>query len=64
MAGFAFALALDANEIHVEMHIELCYNLSRYRESHLTIIKTIHFHMGMQLLKFCCSTLYVSSYLQ
>ena len=28
MAGFAFALALDANEIHVEMHIELCYSLS------------------------------------
>ena len=36
MAGFAFALALDANEIHVEMHIELCYSLSRYREYHLT----------------------------
>ena len=24
MAGFAFALALDANEIHIEKHIELC----------------------------------------
>ena len=63
MAGFAFALALDTNEIHVEMHIELCYSLSRYRESHLTTIKAIHFHLGMQLLKFCCSTLYISSYL-
>ena len=41
MAGFAFALALDANEIHVEMHIELCYSLSRYRESHLTTINLI-----------------------
>ena len=38
MAGFAFALALDANEIHVKMHIELCYSLSRYREYHLTTI--------------------------
>ena len=36
MAVFAFALALDANEIYVEMYIELCYRLSRYRESHLT----------------------------
>ena len=52
MAGFAFALALDVNEIHVEMHIELYYSLSRYRESHLTTIKAIHFHLGMQLLKF------------
>ena len=53
MAGFAFALALDCgNEIHVEMHIEFCYSLSRYRESHLTTIKAIHFHLGMQLLKF------------
>ena len=41
MAGFAFALALDANEIHFEMHIELCYSLSRYRESHLTTINLI-----------------------
>ena len=63
MAGFAFALALDTNEIHVERHIELCYSLSRYRESHLTTIKAIHFHLGMQLLKFCCRTLYISSYL-
>ena len=40
MAGFAFALAVDANEIQVEMHnvIELCYSLSRYREYHLTTI--------------------------
>ena len=38
MAGFAYALALDVNEIHVEMHIELCYSLSRYREYHRTII--------------------------
>ena len=45
MAGFAFALALDANEIHVEMHIELCYSLSRYREYHLTIIKAVHLHI-------------------
>ena len=36
MVGFAFALALDANEIQIEKHIELCYSLSRYRESHLT----------------------------
>ena len=36
MAGFAFALALDTNEIHVE--IELCYSLSRYREYYLTTI--------------------------
>ena len=36
MAGFAFALAVDANEIQVEMHIELCYSLSRYREYLLT----------------------------
>ena len=43
MAGFALVLALDANEISVEMHIELCYSLSRYRESHLTTIKAIHF---------------------
>ena len=42
MAGFAFALALDANEIQVEKHIELCCSLSRTRESHLTTIKTIH----------------------
>ena len=42
MAGFAVALALDANEIQVEKHIELCYSLSRTRESHLTTIKTIH----------------------
>ena len=35
MAGFAFALALDANEIHVEMHIE---SLSRYKEYLLTTI--------------------------
>ena len=41
MAGFAFALAFDANDIHVEMHIELCYSLSRYRESHLTTINLI-----------------------
>ena len=45
MAGFAFALALDANEILVEMHIELCYSLSRYREYHLTIIKAVHLHI-------------------
>ena len=38
MAGFAFVLAIDANEIQVEMHIELCYSLSRYREYHLTTI--------------------------
>ena len=38
MAGFAFALALDANKIHVEMHIELWCSLSRYRESHPTTI--------------------------
>ena len=38
MAGFAFALAVDANEIQVEMHIELCYSLSRYREYLLTTI--------------------------
>ena len=38
MAVFAFALALDANEIHAEMHIELCYSLSRYGEYHLTAI--------------------------
>ena len=44
MAGFAFALALDANEIQVEKHIELCCysSLSRTGESHLTTIKTIH----------------------
>ena len=24
MVGFVFALALDANDIHVELHIELC----------------------------------------
>ena len=41
MVGFAFALALDANEIQVEKHIELCYSLSRYRESHLTTINLI-----------------------
>ena len=41
MAGFAFALALDANEIHVEMQIELRYSLSRYRESYLTTINLI-----------------------
>ena len=40
MADFAFALALDANEIQVEKHIELCCSLSR--KSHLTTIKTIH----------------------
>ena len=38
MAGFAFVLALDANEIQVEKHIELCFSLSRYREYHLTTI--------------------------
>ena len=38
MVGFAFALAVDANEIQVEMHIELCYSLSRYREYQLTTI--------------------------
>ena len=38
MARFAFALPIDANEIQVEMHIELCYSLSRYREYHLTTI--------------------------
>ena len=38
MAGFAFALAIDTNEVQVEMHIELCYSLSRYREYHLTTI--------------------------
>ena len=44
MAGFAFALALDANEIQVEKHIELCCSLSRTGEFHLTTIrgKTIH----------------------
>ena len=41
MVGFAFALALDANEIQIEKHIELCYSLSRYRESHLTTIKAL-----------------------
>ena len=41
MVGFAFALVLDANEIQVEKHIELCYSLSRYRESHLTTINLI-----------------------
>ena len=40
MAGFAFALAVDANEIQVEMLnvIELCYSPSGYREYHLTTI--------------------------
>ena len=47
MAGFALALALDANEIHVEMHIELCYSLSRYREYHLTTIKAVHLHIWL-----------------
>ena len=47
MAGFAFALDLDANEIHVEMHIELCCSLSRYRESHLTSIKAVHLHLWL-----------------
>ena len=42
MAGFAFVLALDANEIQVEKHIELCCSLSITRKSHLTTIKTIH----------------------
>ena len=41
MVGFAFALALDTNEIQVEKHIELCYSLSRYRESHLITINLI-----------------------
>ena len=45
MAGFAFALALDTNEIHVEMHIELCYSLSRYRESHLAV-NSLTVHVG------------------
>ena len=40
MAGFAFVLALDANEIQVEKHREV--SLSRTGESHLTTIKTIH----------------------
>ena len=39
MPGFASALALNANEIWVKKHIELCYSLSRYRESHMTTIK-------------------------
>ena len=42
MAGFAFASALDANEIQVEKYIELCCSLSTTGESHLTTIKTIH----------------------
>ena len=42
MADFAFALALDTNEIQVEKHIELCYSPSRTRKSHLKTIKTIH----------------------
>ena len=49
MAGFAFALALDANKIHIEMHIQLCCSLSRYRESHLTTIKAVHLHLWLVL---------------
>ena len=45
LAGFAFALALDVNEIHIEMHIELCYNLSRYKEYHLITIKADILHL-------------------
>ena len=47
MAGFASALALDANKIQVEKHIELRYSLSRYRESHLTTIKAVHLHLWL-----------------
>ena len=49
MAGFAFALALDTNEIKVEKHIELCYSPSRYRESHVTTIKAVHLHLWLVL---------------
>ena len=50
MAGFAFVLALDANEIQVEMHIELCCSLSRTRESHLTtIIAVNNLHLWLVL---------------
>ena len=49
MAGFASALALAANEIQVEKHIELCYSLSRYSESHLTTIKAVHLHLWLVL---------------
>ena len=47
MAVFAFALALDANEIQVEMHIQLCRSLSIYRESHLTLsLQFVESHMA------------------
>ena len=49
MAGFAFALALDTNEIQVEKHIELCYSLPIYREYHLTTIKAVHLHIWLVL---------------
>ena len=64
MAGFAFALALklDTNEIHVEMHIELCYSLSRYRESHLTTIKANSFSLGHAIVEILLQhSIYISS---
>ena len=43
MAGFASALALDAKlKSTLIIHVDLCCSLSRTRESHLPIIKTIH----------------------